>query len=159
MATVTLISVGTLKEAYLKDAVGEYKKRLSQYARLDQIELKEERIVNEDDPSEINRALEKEGERILTSIPKGSTVAALCVEGKEYSSVELAELVCTAVNTTGKLTLIIGSSHGLADSVKRAADIRLSFSRLTFPHQLMQVILLEAMYRSFTIIAGKKYHK
>ncbi len=159
MATVTLITVGTLKEAYLREAVGEYKKRLNQYAKLEHIELKEERIFGEDDQAEIRRALDKEGEHILASIPKGSTVAALCVEGKEYSSPELAELVRTAVNTTGKLTLIIGSSHGLSPAVKSAADIRLSFSRLTFPHQLMQVILLEAMYRSFTIIAGKKYHK
>ena len=159
MANITLITVGTLKENYLKDAVAEYKKRLSQYARVDEINLKEERIVNEDDASEVRRALESEGERILAAIPKGSGKIALCVEGKQYDSVALAGLIGRMADESGKITLIIGSSHGLADKVKKECDVRLSVSTLTFPHQLMRVVLYEALYRSFTILAGKKYHK
>ena len=159
MAHITVISVGTLKEAYLKDALGEYKKRLSQYAKLDEVELKEERIVNEDDRAEIDRALEREADKILASIPDGCVKIALCIEGKQYSSEELAGIIGKAEDSCGKICLVIGSSHGLSPRVKNASDIKLSFSKLTFPHQLMRVILFEALYRSYTIIQGKKYHK
>ena len=159
MATLTLISVGTLKEDYLKEAVAEYKKRLSQYAKVEEISLKEEAIKNEDDRSEIKRALDAEGARILSSAPKDSYKIALCVEGKEYDSPALAALLGSAIDSNGKITFIIGSSHGLSDTVKKECDARISFSKLTFPHQLMRVILTEALDRSFTILAGKKYHK
>lgn len=159
MATITVLTVGSLKEGYLREAVAEYKKRLSQYAKVEEIELKEEKISNEDDRSEIERALLKEGEKILASIPKGSVSVALCVEGKQRTSEELAELLQDAIDSCGRLTLVIGSSHGLCKRVKEACDHRLSFSKLTFPHQLMKVVLMEAMYRSFTIIHGKRYHK
>lgn len=159
MANITLITVGTLKEGYLKEAVSEYKKRLSQYARVEEINIKEERIANEDDSSEIRRALDAEGDRIISAIPKGSGKIALCVEGKQYDSPALAGLIGRMADESGKITLIIGSSHGLADKVKRECDVRLSVSALTFPHQLMRVVLYEALYRSFTILAGKKYHK
>ncbi len=159
MMQLTVITVGTLKEDYLKDAVAEYKKRLSQYAKVEEISVKEERIADEDNSSQIERALRAEGERILASLPKGAYTVALCVEGKKYSSEGLAELVRTAYDSCGKLALIIGSSHGLSREVKAMADVRLSISDMTFPHQLMRVILLEALYRSFTIISGKKYHK
>lgn len=159
MANITIISVGTLKESYLKDAVSEYKKRLSQYARVDEVNIKEERIANEDDQSEIRRALDSEAEKILAAIPKGAGKIALCVEGKQYDSVALAGLIGRMADESGKIALIIGSSHGLSDRVKKECDVRLSVSALTFPHQLMRVVLLEALYRSFTILAGKKYHK
>ena len=159
MANITIISVGTLKEDYLKEAVSEYKKRLSQYAKVDEVNIKEEKIANEDDASQIKRALEAEGERILAAIPKGAGKIALCVEGKQYDSVALSSLIGKMLDDGGKVALITGSSHGLAESVKRACDVRLSVSMLTFPHQLMRVVLLEALYRSFTIMAGKKYHK
>ena len=159
MANLTIITVGTLKEDYLKEAVAEYKKRLSQYARVEEINIKEEKISNEGDSSEIGRALEREGERILSAVPKGASVIALCVEGKQYDSPALARLIGKLSDESGKIALIIGSSHGLSDSVKRAAAVKLSFSQLTFPHQLMRVILFEALYRSFTILAGKAYHK
>ncbi len=158
MAQITVISVGTLKENYLKDAIEEYKKRLSLYAKIDEISIKEEAIKNEDDPSEIKRALEIEGEKILAAIPKGSYKIALCVEGRQFDSPALAGLISNAVDTTGKISLIIGSSHGLSETVKSECDTRLSFSKMTFPHQLMRVLLMEALYRSFTIIKGKKYH-
>ena len=157
--TVTIITVGSLKEGYLREAVAEYKKRLSQYAKIEEIELKEERIKDEDNPREVAEALECEAEKILAAIPDGAVKIALCVEGKLLSSEELAEIVGEAEDRSGKLALIIGSSHGLSDRVKRAADNRISFSRLTFPHQLIRVNLYEAIYRSFTILRGKKYHK
>ena len=159
MMQINVISVGTLKEAYLRDAVNEYKKRLSQYAKVEETVLKEETIFNEDDQSEINKALFSEGERIVAAIPKDSAVIALCVEGKEFDSIALAERIRTIQNEKGRMTLIIGSSHGLHDSVKARADLKLSVSKMTFPHQLMKVILYEAIYRSFTIISGKRYHK
>ena len=159
MANITVISIGTLKEAYLRDAVGEYKKRLSQYAKVDDINLKEETIRNEDDASEIRRALDLEAEKILSAVPKGSYKIAMCVEGKEYDSPALAKLIGSAIDARGKIALIIGSSHGLSDTVKAECDARISISKLTFPHQLMRVILMESLYRSFTILAGKKYHK
>ena len=159
MAEIKIISVGTLKEGYLKEAVAEYKKRLSQYARVEEINIKEELIRDEDNPREIEKALTAEGERIIAAIPEGAMKIALCVEGKQYSSEALARLIGEGVNRSGKIALVIGSSHGLSDAVKRACEIRLSVSAMTFPHQLMRVILLEALYRSFTIIAGKRYHK
>lgn len=159
MANITIITVGTLKESYLKDGVNEYKKRLSQYARVDEVNIKEEKINNEDDKSEIARALDTEADKIIAAIPKGAGKIALCVEGKQYDSVALAGLIGRMSDESGKIALIIGSSHGLSDKVKRECDVRLSFSALTFPHQLMRVMLFEALYRSFTILAGKKYHK
>ena len=159
MVQITVISVGTLKENYLKDAVDEYKKRLSQYARVEEINLKEETIKNEDDRSEIARALTAEGAKILNAIPKDSYKIAMCIEGKEYDSPALARLIGDASDAKGRIALVIGSSHGLADEVKRECDARLSLSKLTFPHQLMRVILMETLYRSFTILTGKRYHK
>ena len=159
MANVTVITVGSLKEGYLKEAVAEYKKRLSQYARVDEIEIKEERINNEDNRAEIESALSKEADKIISAIPKDSYKIALCVEGKQYTSEELARLIGDGCDRGGKITLVIGSSYGLSEKVKRECDVRLSFSKLTFPHQLMKVILFESLYRSFTILAGKRYHK
>lgn len=159
MTHLTIISVGTLKEDYLKDAVSEYKKRLSQYARVEEINIKEEAIKNEDSPAEISRALDTEAEKIISAIPKDSYKIALCVEGKQFDSPALAKIISEANDATGKITLVIGSSHGLSEKVKSECKLRLSISKMTFPHQLMRVILLESLYRSFTIIAGKKYHK
>jgi 23S rRNA (pseudouridine1915-N3)-methyltransferase len=159
MTTLTIITVGTLKEKYLTEAVAEYKKRLSQYAKVEEINIKEEKINNEDDHAEIERALDSEAQKIIAAIPKDSMKIALCVEGKSYDSPALAKLIGKMVDEKGKITLIIGSSHGLSEKVKRECQTRLSVSALTFPHQLMRVILMEALYRSFTILAGKKYHK
>ena len=159
MTQLTFITVGSLKEDYLRAAVGEYQKRLSQFGKVEDINIKEELIKNEDDKSEIAKALEVEGGKILAAIPKGAYKIALCVEGKELSSPELATLLLKAQDEKGKIAFIIGSSYGLSPEVKQAADFKLSFSKLTFPHQLMRVILSETVYRSFTIIAGKRYHK
>ena len=159
MANIMIVSVGTLKEEYLKDAVAEYKKRLSQYAKVEEVNIKEETIRNEESTAEITRALQAEGERILSAIPKDYYKIAMCIEGKEFDSTALAARLEDALDAKGKIALIIGSSHGLSENVKGAADLKLSVSRLTFPHQLMRAMLFEILYRSFTIISGKKYHK
>ena len=159
MANVTIITVGSLKEGYLREAVAEYKKRLSQYARVEEIELKEERINDENNRAEIESALSKEADKIIAAIPKDALKIALCVEGKQYTSEELAKLVGEGNDRGGKIAFVIGSSYGLSEKVKKECDVRLSFSKLTFPHQLMKVVLFEAVYRSFTILHGKRYHK
>jgi len=124
MANVTVISVGTLKEAYLREAVAEYKKRLSQYARVEEIEIKEERINDEDNRAEIESALSREADKILSVIPKDSLKIALCVEGKQYSSEELARLIGEGNDRGGKITFIIGSSYGLSERVKKECLVR-----------------------------------
>lgn len=159
MTQLTIIATGNVKEKYLSDAIAEYEKRLSAFCRIENIILREEPIKNEDNDREISAALEREAEAILSRIPDGARVFALCIEGKEYDSRELARLVGDATDASGKLCFIIGSSHGLAPRVKARADVRLSFSRMTFPHQLVRVLLLEGVYRSFSILAGKRYHK
>ena len=159
MANITIITVGTLKEGYLKEAVAEYKKRLSQYARVDEGNIKEEKIQNEDDVSEVKRALDCEADKIIAAIPKGAGKIALCVEGKQYDSVALANLIVRMNDDSGKIALIIGSSHGLSDKVKKASALRFSKSALTFPHQLARVMLYEAVYRAGEIIKGTHYHK
>jgi len=159
MVQITFITVGALKENYLRDAVAEYKKRLLQYARVDEINIKEEIIKNEDDSSEIERALKAEGEKILSAIPKDTKAIALCVEGVQFDSVALASKIGDFCDECGRIALIIGSSHGLSPSVKAKCDLKLSLSKLTFPHQLMRPLLCEVIYRSFTILAGKRYHK
>ena len=159
MVTLTVISVGPLKDKFFVDAAAEYEKRLSSFCRVENIVVKEEKIQNEDNPAEIAEALETEGRVILERMPKGAVSFALCVEGKEHDSIGLAERIGAACDSTGKLCFVIGSSHGLSDKVKRACDERISLSRLTLPHRLAKIVLLEAIYRSFSIRAGKRYHK
>ncbi len=159
MFQLSIITVGSIKEDYLVKALSEYKKRISAFAKIDEINVKEERIMNEDSASEIENALSKEGEKIIKAIPDGAYTVALCVEGKQYDSVELANLLGKEIDKSGKLCFIIGSSHGMATAVKNRADNKLSISKLTFPHQLMRVMLYEVLYRSFSIRAGKRYHK
>ena len=157
--TLDIITVGTLKEDYLRAGIEEYKKRISAYARVQIHELKEERVANEDDAASIDRALEAEAEKILARLAPDAYKVALCVEGAQYDSVALASVLERGSAKSGKLALVIGSSHGLSENVKRACDLRLSISKLTFPHQLMRLSLMEILYRSFSIMAGKKYHK
>lgn len=157
--TVDIITVGTLKEDYLRSGIAEYQKRLSAFGRISITELREERIANEDDATAVQRALSSEGERILARMPADAYKVALCVEGAQYDSPTLAAVLEKGLQKSGKLVLVIGSSHGLAESVKAACDLRLSISKLTFPHQLMRLSLMEILYRSFSITAGKRYHK
>lgn len=159
MLNVKLICVGSLKEKYLKDAVAEYEKRLSAFCKFETVELKECKLPDTPSSAAIEVALADEAERILRAIPPRSYKIALCVEGKMLSSESLAERIEAVTATHGAICLIIGSSHGLSPTVKSAADLRLSVSALTFPHQLMRVMLLEILYRCENIIAGTKYHK
>ncbi len=159
MLNVKLIALGTLKEAYWRDAVAEYLKRLGAFARVTVIELKEERLPDAPSEGEIKAALNREAAKILSEISARAYCIALCVEGKQLSSEELADKLCEISERTSEVCLIIGSSHGLSDTVKARADMRLSVSKLTFPHQLMRVLLLEMVYRAFNIQKGTKYHK
>ena len=159
MLNVTLITVGTLKEAYLRDACAEYEKRLNAFCRLSTVVLREAKLPEDPSEGEIAAALRSEERQILAAMPPKAFRVALCVEGKQLSSGELAEKLEEIGTTHGSLALIIGSSYGLSPAVKEACDLKLSVSRLTFPHQLMRVILLETLYRSLNILKGTKYHK
>lgn len=159
MATIRFITVGTLKEDYLRDAVREYEKRLSGFCKVEQINLKEAKLPNDPSDSDVKKALAEEARAILAAMPERSYKIAMCVEGKQFSSEELAEKIERAFSLSNELCFVIGSSHGLDDSVKSAADLKLSVSKMTFPHQLMRVILLEGVYRCMNIIKGTKYHK
>ena len=159
MLKVKLIVVGTLKEDYLRSAASEYEKRLGAFCRFETVQLKEERLSDSPSQNEIKAALEREAVRITEQIPSSAFCVALCVEGKQLSSEELAEKIDAISMEKSEICLVIGSSYGLADTIKQRADMRLSVSRLTFPHQLMRVILLEAVYRAFNIQRGTKYHK
>ena len=159
MVGVKIITVGTLKEGYLRDAAAEYEKRLGGFCKFTLVELKEEKLPDDPSDKEIANALSREAEKILAEMPKRAYKIALCVEGKQLSSEELADKLDGISATHSELCLVIGSSHGLDDCVKSACDHRLSVSRLTFPHQLMRVILLEAVYRGFNILKGTHYHK
>lgn len=157
MLSVYVIAVGQLKEKYFRDAADEYKKRLG---NVTEIEIKEEKLPNAPSDAQISAALEKEAERILEAIPKRSFVVPMCIEGKQLSSEEFAASLDTAaLSGKSSVTFIIGSSHGLSDKVKRCADLKLSMSKMTFPHKLARVMLFEAVYRAFEISSGSKYHK
>lgn len=159
MTHLTWITVGPLREKHLAEVLAEYEKMLSRFARVEKVTVREERIRDEADGTEVRRALAAEGERILRALPAGALRVALCVEGRQLTSEEFAAVIGEAADNTGKIAFVIGSSHGLAEEVKAGCDLRLSFSRMTFPHTLMQVILAEQVYRAFTILAGKTYHK
>lgn len=159
MIGVKIITVGTLKESYLRDAAAEYEKRLGAFCKLSQVNLKEEKLPDSPSDAEIKTALSKEAQKILAEMPRRAYKIALCVEGRQMSSEELAERLGDVSATHGEVCIVIGSSHGLDEAVKSACDLRLSFSKLTFPHQLMRVILLEAIYRGFNILKGTHYHK
>lgn len=160
MLRVHVVHVGTVKEKYLTDAISEYEKRLSAYCSLDNISVKEERLPDKPSASEISAAIKREGERILAAISQRSYNIALCVEGKQMTSEMFSQKLSYIANDGfSDINLIIGGSDGLSDDVKRACHMRLSISEMTFPHQLMRVILLEQLYRAFNIAAGGKYHK
>ncbi len=159
MATFRFITVGTLKEDYLRSAVKEYQKRLSGFGNVEEVNLKEARLPDDPSDGDIKRALLEEAKSILSSMPDRAYKIALCVEGKQFSSEELAQKLDQAFLSSSEICFVIGSSHGLDDSVKNAADLRLSVSKMTFPHQLMRVLLLEGVYRCMNILKGTKYHK
>lgn len=159
MPTVKFITVGSLKEQYLQSAVAEYEKRISGFCKVENVNLKEAKLPNDPSSGDIARALEEEAAAILSAMPDRAFKIALCVEGVQFSSEELAKKLDSAFSASNEICFVIGSSHGLSDSVKSRTDLKLSVSKMTFPHQLMRVILLEGVYRSLNIIKGTKYHK
>lgn len=159
MMRITVIALAGLKERYLKEASEEYIKRLKGYCDLKIIEIEPVRLPEKPSDSEIKAALAKESELIMKKIPQGSLTYALCIEGKQPSSEELAELIKADEDMGRHITFIIGSSYGLSEEIKKRADKKLSFSRLTFPHRLFRVLLLEQLYRAFRINSGGAYHK
>ena len=160
MQKVTIICVGKLKEKFYADAVSEYVKRLSRFCKLEILELAEERLPDDPSQAQIDAALQKESDAIRAKLPAGAHVIAMCVEGKERSSEELARLMAESANRgESHLVFLIGGSFGLHPSIKQMAWDRLSMSPMTFPHHLARVMLLEQIYRSFQILDGTKYHK
>ena len=160
MLTVNIICVGSLKESYWREAVAEYAKRLGGFCKFSVIEVDECRLPKPYSDADLSRVIRTEGERILEKIPSGSFVAAMCIEGKEVSSPQLAaRLEEIALGGRSRVVFVIGGSYGLSDEVKKRADLRLSMSPMTFPHQLARVMLCEQIYRAFSINADTKYHK
>ena len=157
---ITVITVGKIKEKYLEDAIAEYSKRLSRYCKLEIIQVADEKTPDRASEVEETQIKDKEGERILSHIKDTAYVVALAIEGKMISSEELAELIDgLGVRGESHIQFVIGGSLGLSKKVLERADYKLSFSRMTFPHQLMRVILLEQIYRSYRIVNGEPYHK
>ena len=157
---ISVISVGKLKEKYLKLGIEEFSKRLSKYCKLDLIELEDEKCPENLSEKDMEIVKNKEGQRILSKIKNNSYVIALAIDGKNLSSEELADTISNlAVRGNSHITFIIGGSLGLSDEVLKRADYKLSFSKMTFPHQLMKLILLEQVYRAFRINNNEPYHK
>lgn len=157
---IAIICVGKLKEKYLKDAIAEYSTRLSKYCKLDIIEVADEKAPENMSLAEENAVKLKEGQNILRYIKDDAYVVALCISGEMLSSEKFASFINNlGIKGRSNIAFVIGGSIGLSDEVLKRADYRLSFSAMTFPHQLMRVILLEQVYRGFRIIKGEPYHK
>lgn len=157
---ITLVTVGKIKEKYLKDAIAEYSKRLGKYCKLEIIEVADEKTHENASTTVEDMIRQKEGERILKYIKEDAYVVALAIDGQMLSSEKLAEKIkFLGIQGTSHIAFIIGGSIGLSQEVLSRAHYQLSFSKMTFPHQLMRVILLEQVYRSYRIITGEPYHK
>ena len=161
MMNINIIAIGKLKESYLREAAYEYSKRLSGFCKLNIIEIPESRLSENPSEKEIQNALINEARLIEEQINKKSALnIALCIEGRQLSSEELSQKISGAgVNGKSTINFIIGSSFGISPNVKSKADFKLSMSKMTFPHQLARVLLLEQIYRAFQISSGGKYHK
>ena len=157
---IKIVTVGKLKEKYLKDGIAEYSKRISRFAAVEMIELADEKTPDRASDSENEKILELEGNRILSKIGDREFVVVLAIEGKTRSSEEFSkQLEQASINGYSTLTFVIGGSLGLSPQVKNRANLSLSFGRLTLPHQLMRLVLVEQIYRAFTIQQGSPYHK
>jgi len=157
---IKIVTVGKLKEKYLKDGIEEYSKRISRFATVDMIELADEKTPDRASDSENEKILELEGNRIISKIGDREFVIVLAIEGKTLSSEEFSkQLEQASINGYSTLTFVIGGSLGLSPQVKNRANLSLSFGRLTLPHQLMRLVLVEQIYRAFTIQQGSPYHK
>jgi 23S rRNA (pseudouridine1915-N3)-methyltransferase len=156
---LTILCAGKLKEKYWNEAICEYSKRLSRFVKLTILEIPDEKIPDNASQKQEEQVKEKEGAAILSKIAPTSFVVSLCVEGKQLSSEMLSEKIEEVMLTKSHITFLIGGSLGLSNAVKERSDLRLSFSKMTFPHQLMRVVLLEQIYRAFKIIHHETYHK
>jgi 23S rRNA (pseudouridine1915-N3)-methyltransferase len=157
---ITIVSVGKLKEKYLKQGIAEYLKRLTAYAKVEVVEVADEKAPEVLSENEMEQVKDKEGERILAKITPDTYVIALAIEGKLKSSEELAKDIDNlAIYGKSKVAFVIGGSLGLSNNVLKRANDKLSFSKMTFPHQLMKLILVEQIYRAFRINRGEPYHK
>ena len=156
---ITIIGVGKIKEKYFTDAIKEYSKRLSRFCQIEIIEVNDEKIPENASEKEMEKIKEKEGKGILSKIKDGAYVVTLCIEGKELSSEELAKKIEAISMQSSNIVFVIGGSLGLSDEVKNASSLRLSFGKMTLPHQLMRVVLLEQIYRAFKINNSENYHK
>ena len=157
---INIIAVGKIKEKYLKDAIDEYKKRLSRFCKLTITEVSDEPMSQNPSEKEIEDILKKEGEKIASAIKNTDVLVTLCVEGTQRTSEEFAQFISSeCVKGANTFTFIIGGSVGLSDKIKSMSNLKLSFSKMTFPHQLMRVILTEQIYRAFKINANESYHK
>ncbi len=157
---ITLVTVGKIKEKYLRDAIAEYQKRLSRYCTLEIVEVADEKTSERASQAEEEAVRQKEGERILKYLKEGAYLITLEIAGKQLASEELADKIDKlGVTGVSHIIFVIGGSIGLSTEVTKRADFALSFSKMTFPHQLMRVILLEQIYRSFRIIHKEPYHK
>ncbi len=157
---ITLITVGKIKEKYFTDAIAEYSKRLSRYCKLNVIQVNDEPTPDNASEAQELAIKEKEGQRILDKVKDGSYVCVMAIEGKQMDSVEMSKwLDKLGVSGRSDVTFIIGGSLGLSEAVMKRADYKMSFSKLTFPHQLMRVVLLEQIYRCFRISHHEPYHK
>ena len=157
---ITIISVGKLKEKYLKQGIDEYAKRLGSYCKLQLIEVPDEKAPENLSEKEMEQVKDKEGEKILAKVKDSDTVIAMAIEGDLISSEQLAEKIENyGINGKSSIVFIIGGSLGLSDTVKQRANAKISFGRITLPHQLMRLVLVEQIYRSFRITAGHAYHK
>ena len=157
---ITVLTVGKIKEKYYRDAVAEYEKRLSKYATINIIEVPDEKTKENPSDAELFQILETEGNKLLSKIPESAYVIALDIAGKKYDSVEFSKFIEEKMNTgNSHLLFVIGGSLGLSHGVKKRADAKISFSDMTFPHQLMRVILLEQIYRGYRIMRNEPYHK
>ena len=160
MLSVEILCVGRLKERYWTEAVAEYTKRLQSFCKLRIMEIPECRVGDRPTGGEIEKVLETEGNAILQKISPSAYVIPMCIEGKSLSSKKLAEtLQNVAIGGKSQVCFVIGGSFGLSDAVKRRGDLRLSVSAMTFPHQLFRIMLLEQIYRAFSINAHTQYHK
>ncbi len=159
MLTINIICIGKLREQYLKDAIEEYSKRLSKYCKLNIIELPDEKIPDKATEKECKIIKEKECSNIMKHIPKDSYLICLDLKGKQLSSEEFAKTIDTLSLTTSSISFIIGGSLGITTNLLEMCNNSISFSKLTFPHQLIRVFLLEQIFRSFKILNGETYHK
>lgn len=160
MMTITILAIGNLREIYLKEGIREYQKRLTPYIKLEWLEIPEEKGKNEPSAGDIDKILDAEGKRMLEKIRPDSYVVGLDIKGKMLTSEEFSRMImdCGSYQASN-LTFLIGGSWGMSDGVKKRCDRLISFSFMTFPHQLMRLILMEQLYRAFMIATNHQYHK